>query len=121
MQTENNACYIVRLLSHLPETSSSRAINLLYGRPGASELLKSNCILAMVNMKEYEWLSSKKTNYNSMSILEKRAFYSASFYLRDEGAHWRRSIVNFLDEGSKALGEWIATKYPAHTSWKLPI
>lgn len=60
MQTENNACYIVRLLSHLPETSSSRAINLLYGRPGASELLRSNCILAMVNMKEYEWLSSKR-------------------------------------------------------------
>jgi hypothetical protein len=121
IQTENNAAYTVRVLSKLIDVKTAQAIDLFYNRTGASVLLKANCIMAMVNMGETGWLSDLKSNFIAMSIFEQRAFLCASYYLGDEGTHWRKSISSQLNSSEKLLTLWIASKQPLNSEWKLPL
>jgi hypothetical protein len=121
IQTENNAAYIIRILSLKNCEQSIQAINDLYSNMSSSFLVRMNCIYAMINLNNHYWLSDLKSKYSALSTWEKRAFIAASYYLLDEGAHWREHTKNQFSKLEIELRDWVASKQVLNTGWKLPL
>jgi hypothetical protein len=120
LQTDNNAAYTVRLLSFINSEESIQSVEALYQR-STSPLVRANCINAMTNLKNQYWLSDVKSKFSTLSKWERRAFIVASFYLGDEGKHWRNYTSEQFTVLEKCLKEWLASKQPQTSGWKLPL
>jgi len=120
LQTDNNAAYSVRILSRINSEKSNQAIDALYSRT-TSPLVKANCIYAMTNLQNHYWLSDIKSRFSTLSKWERRAFIAASYSLRDEGKHWRDHTSEQFTVLEKYLKEWISSKNPLTSGWKLPL
>ena len=120
IHTDNNASYVVRILSLVDSENTIQAIDLLNStRPSA--LVKSNCLYSMTNLRNYYWLSDIKANFSTLSKWERRAFIASSYFLGDEGKHWRDNTKEQFLEIELLLRDWIASKQPAQNLWKLPL
>jgi hypothetical protein len=121
VQTENNAAYVIRILSLVNCEPSIQAINYLYTNMSSSVLVRNNCIYAMTNLKNYYWLADLKSKYSTLSSWEKRAFIAASYFLQDEGKHWRERTKNQFSALESEVRDWVSSKNVATTKWKLPL
>lgn len=120
IQTDNNASYVVRVLSLVNTENTIQAIDQVYSE-SSSQIVKANCIYAMVNLRNDYWLSNLKFQFSTLSKWERRAFISASFFLGDEGKHWRQNTSSQFTDLEVLLKDWISTKHPIQNSWKLPL
>jgi len=120
LQTDNNASYVARVLSLVNSETTFQAIEKLNSKMN-SPLVKSNCIYSMANLNNYYWLSDLKSNFSTLSKWERRAYIAASFFLGDEGKHWRRNTNEQFNTIELLLRDWIASKQPSQNSWKLPL
>lgn len=119
IESENNAAYVCRVLSLENSERTSQALEKLWKRN--KPLVKLNCIYAMINLNHHAWLSDKKQHYVNFSDSEKRAFITASYFLGDEGNHWRQSKKNGFSDFEKITRDWVADKAPLQNDWKLPL
>jgi hypothetical protein len=119
-QTENNAAYVICILSSVNCEQSIQAINYLYTNM-SSVLVRSNCIYAMTNLNNHYWLADLKSKYSTLSLWEKRAFIASSYYLRDEGKHWRNHTKDQFSKLESEVREWVANKNVLTSGWKLPL
>jgi len=120
IQTDNNASYVSRVLSIVNEEKSVQGIDLLYTKT-TSPLVKSNCIYAMINRQNHYWLSDIKSKFLTLSSWERRAFIPGSYYLLDEGKHWRRHTERQFTKLEIIIRDWVSTKNPSQTGWKIPL
>lgn len=120
LQTDNNASYAVRVLSLVNDDTTIQGIDLIHSRM-TSPLVKYNCLYAMVNLKNHYWLSDMKSRFSTLSKWERRAFIPASYFLKDEGAHWRDHTKEQFTEFEILVRDWVASKNPSQTGWKIPI
>jgi hypothetical protein len=120
IQTDNNAAYVVRVLSLVNSESTFQAIDQLNSNM-KSPLVKSNCIYAMTNLNNVHWLSDLKSSFSTLNTWERRSYIAASFYLGDEGHHWRKNISGQLNSFEQLLKSWVAGKHPIQNSWILPL
>lgn len=121
LQTENNAAYAIRVFSRINNEMSIQAIEKLYSRETSTPLVKSNCIYAMINLGNGYWLSDKKTRFSSFSGWERRAFIASSYFLNDEGKHWREHVKRQFSHFEVLVKDWVASKNPAQNKWGIPI
>jgi len=119
IQTDNNASYVARILSLVNSENTIQAIDQLNSRTSA--LVKSNCLYSMTNLNNYYWISDIKTNFSTLSKWERRAFIAASYFLGDEGKHWRDNTKEQFLDMELILRDWIASKQPSQNTWKLPL
>lgn len=121
LQSENNAAYAARLLSHSKLEEAAQAIDKLYSER-SSILVRTNCLYAMINKNETYWLSDKKGSFQTLSSPEKRAFVAASYFLGDEGKHWRDHVKKQLSDLEKLMIEWVSKKgINTAKGWSLPL
>ena len=120
LQSENNAAFAVRLLSLSKLDEATQAIVLLHSNR-SSPLVRTNCIYAMINKKIYYWLSDQKTSFTTLGRPERRAFIAASYFLGDEGRHWRNSVKRQLTDLELLAKSWVSEKQPLTNNWKLPL
>lgn len=120
VQTDNNSSYTARVLSLKNTESSIQAIDHI-ASSSRSALVKMNCMCAMTNLNNTFWLSDLKPQFSTFTSWERRAFIAASYYLNDEGKHWREKISPQLSEFETLLKSWVGGKNPAASNWKLPL
>lgn len=120
LQSDNNAAFAVRLLSLSSLEEATQSIVLLHSTRNSS-LVRTNCLYAMINRKVYYWLSDQKTSFTTLGRSERRAFIAASYFLGDEGKHWRENVKKQLIEFEQLMLTWVSEKNPHTTSWKLPL
>jgi hypothetical protein len=120
IQTDNNASYVIRVLSLVNSENTIQAIDQLSTK-NPSILVKTNCLYAMTNLKNCFWLSDIKSQFSTLSKWERRAFIASSFYLGDEGKHWRDHTADQFTPHEKLIRKWISNKHPNNNSWKLPL
>ena len=120
IQTDNNAAYVARVLSLVNSENTIQAIDQLNSKSN-SPLVKSNCLYSMTNLNNYYWLSDVKSNFATLSKWERRAYIASSYFLGDEGKHWRENTKGQFVGVELLLRDWIASKQPSQNSWKLPL
>jgi hypothetical protein len=118
-QTENNAAYVIRVLSLVNSERSVQAIDYLYSKTSYI-LVKVNCMFAMANLNNHYWVADLRTRFATFTAWERRAFIAASYFLRDEGKHWRDHTKEQFSEIEKELRDWISTK-DILKGWKIPL
>jgi hypothetical protein len=119
IHTDNNASYVVRILSLVNSENTIQAIDQLSSR--SSALVKANCLYSMTNLNNYYWLSDIKANFSTLSKWERRAFIASSYFLGDEGKHWRDNTKEQFLDLEIILRDWVASKQPSQNSWRLPL
>jgi len=76
----------------------------------------------MINKLETFWLSDKKGSFQTLSSPEKRAFVAASYFLGDEGKHWREYVNKQLSDLERLMIDWVSNKrINSSKGWKLPL
>ena len=76
---------------------------------------------AMTNLSNSFWLSDLKPQFSILTSWERRAFIASSYFMDDEGNHWRQSIESQFSEFERLLKGWVGNKNPAGSKWKLPL
>ena len=120
LQSDNNAAFAARILSLSDIEESTQAIVLLHSSR-TSSLVRTNCIYAMINKKIHYWLSDQKTSFTTLGRTERRAFIIASYFLGDEGKHWRDSVKRQLTDLERLIILWVSDKQPLTTNWVVPL
>lgn len=120
LQTDNNASYAVRVLSTVNIEECIQGIDLIYSRM-TSPLVKYNCMYAMTNLNNHYWLSDIKSRFSTLSKWERRAFIPASYFLKDEGTHWREHTKGQFTEFELLVRDWVASKNPLQSGWNIPL
>ena len=52
------------------------------------------------------WLSDLLRQFGSLSKWERKAFIVASYYMHDEGKHWRNHASLTLSKDEKVIDDW---------------
>jgi hypothetical protein len=120
IQTDNNASYVARVLSLINSEKTIQSIVKIETN-ATSLLVRTNCIYAIANLNNFYWLSDLKFRFSTLSKWERRAFIASSYYLGDEGKHWRDNTKDQFTKFELLVRDWVASKNPSQNSWKLPL
>ena len=119
IQSDNNASYTARVLSLVNLEISTQAIAKLSER--TSELIRLNCLYAMINLKNEFWLSDRIKNFLAVGKFERRTLIAASYFLGDEGQHWRQHSREKFSKFETVFKDWVSSKSPLQNNWKFPL
>lgn len=120
IQNDNTLAFLVRVLAKTPLDIADQIIDNIFNM-SRSPIVKANCICAMTNRKNHYWLLNLKSNFITMSRPERRAFIATSFFLGDEGKHWRNHTKKQFTDFENLVKEWVQEKKSGNPDWKLPI
>jgi hypothetical protein len=113
-----NRAFALRVLADDPDrTFEAQLAGAFEASP---PFIQRDIVLAMARWRASYWLSDRKTHFDSLHPLVKRAFLMASYYLGDEGNHWRRSIRTRLSPYDEVVRDWAAARAPLAT-WEIPL
>lgn len=82
--------------------------------------IRRDIIIAMARWSEWVWLSDRRESFRTMRPAERRAFIMASYYMKDEGRHWREHIKNELSPFEVITRDWMADKR-SRPDWRIPL
>ncbi|WP_019120453.1 RNA-directed DNA polymerase [Brevibacillus massiliensis] len=120
MQVELNLAYAIRVLSHVNSDENEALLINVYSNTN-SRLIKRDIILILAKWGADFWISDLKNRYHSLDLWEKRSFIMASYYLGDEGRHWRDHFKDEFSPIDKLYRDWVAKKKQQNQGWTLPI
>lgn len=69
-------------------------------------ILKRQIIVILANWDCHYWLSDIRKNFTTFTLWERRAFIYASYFLGDEGNHWRRNNSKSFDDQERLVRDW---------------
>lgn len=119
MQVELNLAYSLRVLSHKNSHENEALLIKVYDSTN-SRLIKRDIILILAKWGADYWISDLKNRYNSLDLWEKRSFIMASYFLGDEGRHWRDHFKDEFSPIDKLYRDWVAKK-KQFKGWTMPI
>ena len=76
-----------------------------------SPILRRIIISAMGNWGCHYWLSDLKNRYGSLDEWEKRAVIVASYFLTDEGKHWRDHTKRTWNKTETMIRDWFCNRF----------
>jgi hypothetical protein len=102
---EMNLNYIIQILSlrHSPEKES---LFIKLFETESNHLLKRQIIIAMANWNCHYWLVDVKNQFTTLSTWERRAIIYASYFMGDEGKHWRDHNKNLFSIEESLIRDW---------------
>lgn len=80
----------------------------------ANPMIRRLIILTMAKWACFYWLSDVKNRYGAMSVFERRAFLLASYFLGDEGKHWRDFVRPTWQAPEILIRDWCAQRFQAN-------
>jgi hypothetical protein len=118
LEIKLNLYYAIRLLAKINHEETRRQLVDIYNNNGSS-MIKRDIILVFAKWGIQHQISHIKNNFGALSIAEKRGFIIASYYINDEGSHWRGKNKERFSELDIIYRDWIAAKNIK--AWGLPI
>ncbi len=106
---EINLNFIVQVLSIRQTQEKEECFVQLY-ESETNHLLRRQIIVAMANWKCNYWIVDVKNNFPTMTVWERRAFIYASYFLGDEGKHWRTNNKNQFRKEELLIRDWSAER-----------
>lgn len=110
LSVELNLAYFLQALS---KRHSARKVEIfveVYGRH-TSPILRRIIIAAMSNWQLDYWLSEIKRQYGSLHSWEKTSVILASYFLNDEGSHWRTHTKGSWNPMEKLTRDWFSQRW----------
>jgi len=100
LSTELNLAYVARMLSKENTQKSILILSEIYNKNPDSILVKNLVTQSMAKLKYHHFLSDIKKNFAGMHPLQRRLLIVSSYFLGDEGRHWRdhnKDTFNFIE------------------------
>lgn len=119
MLVDLNVQYAIRLLSVDASDDTRQTLYRVFDNH-ANEGVRRDIILAMARWRDWHWLSDLRNRFRTLHDVSRRGFVVASYYLADEGAHWRRSSRRELTDLEKLISAWAETK-AGQEGWQVPL
>jgi len=106
---EMNLNYIIQILSinHSPE---KEVLFVKLFETETNHLLKRQIIISMANWNCHYWLVDVKNQFTTLTTWERRAVIYASYFLCDEGEHWRKNSKNLFSKEETLIKDWCASR-----------
>lgn len=104
-----NLNYIIQVLANRHSQSKEELFVRLY-ETEVNHLLKRQIIVAMANWDCHYWLVDIKNQFTTMTKWERRAFIYASYFLGDEGKHWRSHSKSLFSEDEILVRDWCSER-----------
>ena len=79
-------------------------------------MIRRLIILTMARWGCSYWLADVKNQYGLMSPFERRAFIVASYYLGDEGKHWRDYTKPTWLSPELLIRDWFSQRFQSNKS-----
>ncbi|WP_265922982.1 RNA-directed DNA polymerase [Cupriavidus nantongensis] len=115
LSVEVNLSYYIKALAG-EQTQQKEEILIRIFEDSANPMIRRLAILVMAKWSCHYWLSDAKTMYGAMSIFERRAFIIASYYLGDEGRHWRDHVKSGWSEVESLVRNWFSDRFQSNRS-----
>lgn len=105
-----NLAYVLQVLRHKSTQDKEVVFSKLF-KQSTSPLVRREIILAMTGWGHNHWLTDLKKNFVGLSKWERRVFIVSSYFLTDEGKHWRKSIKSSFDPFEAVVREWFSERF----------
>ena len=113
LSTELNLAYISRMLSKENSQKSILILSDIYNKNPESILVKNIVTQSMAKLKAHAWLSDIKKNFAGMHPLQRRLLIISSYFLGDEGKHWRDHNKDSFNEIEVIYRDWAGQRQSA--------
>lgn len=120
IQVELNVAYLIRVLGKEHTSENEELLAQLYKKFSNSILVKSWVMQVFASWKMQFWLSDLKSNFSTMTKWERKIFILASYFMKDEGKHWRDHNKNNFTDYEIIIRDWGTDKIKS-TSWEIPL
>jgi hypothetical protein len=110
LSVELNLSYYIQALSVKRSQRKEEILVELFDKQ-TSLLIRRQIILAMANWECFYWISDIKQKYSGLSEWEKRCFILASYFLGDEGKHWRQHTKRTWTPMDRLVKDWFSEKF----------
>lgn len=118
LSVELNLSYFIKAMSMRHSRRKEEILVELFDQQKSS-LIHRQIILTMAKWKCFYWLTDIKNKYSGLSEWEKRAFIIASYFLGDEGKHWRNHTNHTWTPMDCIIRDWFSQRF--QTSGTVPI
>jgi hypothetical protein len=102
---ELNLNYIIQILS-IRHSQEKEELFVKLFETETCHFLKRQIIVAMANWNCHYWLVDAKNQFTTMTSWERRAFIYASYFLGEEGKHWRDHNKHLFSVEEKLIRDW---------------
>lgn len=119
MLVELNVQYAMRLLSVDASDETRQTFYRVFDSQ-LNEGIRRDIILAMAKWRDWHWLSDLKNRFRTIHDVSRRGFIIASYYLSDEGVHWRRNSRRELTDLENIISAWAEEK-TVQDGWRVPL
>lgn len=110
---EMNVSYIIQILSIRHSAQKEALFIKLFEMP-MNHLIKRQIIVAMANWNCHYWLVDIKNNFTALTSWERRAVIYASYFLGDEGKHWRDHNKKLFSKEELLVKDWCSLRKQAN-------
>ena len=110
---EMNINYIVQILS-MRYTSEKETLFIYLFETETNHLLRRQIIVSMTNWNCHYWCVDIKNQFNTLTTWERRAVIYSSYFLGDEGKHWRDHNKNLFSKEEKLIRTWSSERKQAN-------
>jgi hypothetical protein len=108
----NLSYYLQALAGNQTQRKEEMLVKLFDGT--ANPMIRRLIVLTMSKWNCHYWLSDVKNKYGGMSIFERRAFLMASYFLGDEGKHWRDYTKPSWKEPEILVRDWFSQRFQSN-------
>jgi hypothetical protein len=110
LKTDINVAYLVRLISKDRSAENEAILAQLYGKYTDSGLVRHLVTQVMTKWGVHYWLSDLKKNFPTMDARQRRIYIISSYFLGDEGSHWRQHNKKNFSKLELLYRDWAAKR-----------
>jgi hypothetical protein len=105
IENEINLVFLLKFFGQRQSVGKEKLLIELFDSTPSS-LIRKEIILIMAKWNVTYWLSNQLRRFGTLSSWERKAFIVASFYLSDEGRHWRVHSKRTLSDAEILIRDW---------------
>lgn len=105
-----NLAYLLQVLRQR-STQPKEALFVKLFKIHPSPLVRREIILAMADWGHNHWVADLKKRFKGLSKWERRAYIVASYFLTDEGQHWRKKNKSSFEPSEQIVRDWFADRF----------
>ena len=110
LKTDINVAYLIKLISKDRSAENEAILSQLYGKYPDSVLVRHLVTQVMTKWGVHYWLSDQKKAFPTMAARQRRIFIIASYFLGDEGHHWRQHNRKNFSDLELIYRDWAAAR-----------
>tara|TARA_R110002020_G_scaffold68552_2_gene179342 strand:+ start:284 stop:1864 length:1581 start_codon:yes stop_codon:yes gene_type:complete len=111
MQVPTNLAFANRVIAQEKNAKNQEYLHACFDRSD-DPIVRRDIILIFANWRHFAWLSMMRGKFTTLGLWERRALILASFYMKDEGKHWRAHAKNWFTPLEIIVRDWRAEKQP---------